>query len=106
MPDTAVVLTKVENSNPEIIKEYKLKQNYPNPFNPITKINYSLPQNGKIVLKVYNMLGQEVRTLVNEFKTAGNYEVDFNASSLSSGVYIYRIEASGFSKSMKMVLLK
>ncbi len=106
MPDTTGMLVKVALPVSVIVKEYELKQNYPNPFNPVTKIKYALPQSGKIILRVYNLLGQQIRTLVNEYKLAGNYEVDFNAAELSSGIYFYRIEADGYSKSMKMVLLK
>jgi hypothetical protein len=71
--------------------EYVLEQNYPNPFNPSTTIKFQLPQSGNVTLKIYDILGREVTTLVDEFKTEGRYEVNFNASSLASGVYIYRI---------------
>lgn len=86
--------------------EYTLNQNFPNPFNPTTKISYSIPQASLVVLKVYNLLGQEVATLVNEQKPAGNYEVKFDASSLASGVYVYRLNAGDFTASQKMLLLK
>ena len=93
----------------EIPAEYSLKQNYPNPFNPSTVINFSLPKSGNVKIKVYDMLGKEVATLINEFKTAGNYQVDFNEKdygALSSGIYYYRIESNEFTEIRKMMLLK
>lgn len=93
-----------QNQNLEI--EYSLRQNYPNPFNPITKINYSIKNAGLVQIKIYDILGSEVATLVNEEKVAGKYEVNFNASSLASGVYIYKIQAGSFINSKKMLLLK
>ncbi len=80
--------------------------NYPNPFNPTTTINYQLPENGFVTIKVYDLLGKEVATLVNENKSAGYYKVDFNASKLTSGVYIYTITANNFVQSKKMLLMK
>lgn len=88
------------------VKEFSLEQNYPNPFNPNTKIKYQLPKDGFVTLKVYDILGNEVATLVNEEKIAGKYEANFNASSLASGVYIYKIQAGDFVNSKKMILLK
>jgi len=85
---------------------YKLSQNYPNPFNPTTKINFSIPKDGKVVLKIYDVSGKEVYTLVNEFKQAGNYNAIFNGSNLSSGVYFYRLNAGDFVESRRMILLK
>jgi hypothetical protein len=87
-------------------KNYKLYQNYPNPFNPSTKISFSLPTDGNVVLKVYNILGKEVATLVNGFQKAGGKEVSFNASNLPSGMYIYTIKSGNFTSSKKMMLLK
>ncbi len=86
--------------------KFDLSQNYPNPFNPATKINFDLPKDSKLSLKLYDMLGREVSTLVNEFRTAGYYTVDFNASSLSSGIYFYRLLAGEFSSVKKMVVVK
>jgi photosystem II stability/assembly factor-like uncharacterized protein len=86
--------------------QYSLKQNYPNPFNPTTKIEYSIPETGNVTLKVYNAIGEEVTTLVDNFETAGAYSVNFNASSLASGIYFYRIESGGFTEVHKMILLK
>jgi hypothetical protein len=85
---------------------YSLEQNYPNPFNPITKINYTLQNAENVTLKVFNILGQEVANLVNEHQKAGQYQIDFNASRLASGVYVYRIYAGSFVSAKKMVLIK
>ncbi|MBK6914153.1 MAG: T9SS type A sorting domain-containing protein [Ignavibacteriales bacterium] len=87
-------------------KEFSLKQNYPNPFNPSTVISYSLPQKEFVTIKVIDILGREVATLVNEVKPAGKFEVEFDASSLASGVYVYRIKAGSFTTSKKMLLTK
>lgn len=94
--------------NDIIPNEYNLMQNYPNPFNPETVISYQLPVAGKVSLKVYDILGREVATLVDEFKQSGVYNSTFNTlhSSLTSGVYFYKIEAGGFFQVKKMVLLK
>ena len=86
--------------------KYELMQNFPNPFNPTTKISFSLPKQGLVSLKIYDMLGKEVAQLVNEVRTAGNYSVDFNAASLASGVYFYRIEAADFVDTKRMMLIK
>jgi len=85
---------------------YKVEQNYPNPFNPSTKISYSIPEAGNVELKIYNILGKEVATLVNESQSPGNYYVVFDASSLASGVYIYVLRSSNFVQTKKMMLLK
>jgi hypothetical protein len=95
------------NSETEIPNDYKLSQNYPNPFNPSTKIQYALPVSGTVTLKVYNILGQEVMTLINnQLQTIGLHEVTFNASSLPSGIYLYRLQAADFIDAKKMILLK
>ncbi|MGE5401795.1 MAG: T9SS type A sorting domain-containing protein [Ignavibacteriales bacterium] len=86
--------------------EYKLDQNYPNPFNPSTKIAYSIPQNSFVTLKVFDVLGKEVATLVNETKNAGNYEATFDASKLTSGMYIYELKTNNFVQNKKMMLVK
>lgn len=93
-------------SGNEILPEYSLSQNYPNPFNPVTKINYNIPKQGLVTLKIYNILGKEVKTLVNEVKSAGNYDVNFEGSEFSSGIYFYRLESNGFSNTKSMMLLK
>ena len=85
---------------------YNLSQNYPNPFNPSTVISYQLPVIGFVTLKVYDILGREVATLVNEEKPAGEYEVEFNGTNLPSGIYFYQIKAGNYSETKKMVLLK
>jgi Ni,Fe-hydrogenase III small subunit len=94
------------SSNNHVPGEYKLGQNYPNPFNPSTTISYSLPKAGDVKLVVFDMLGREVATLVNGFVDAGNHSVDFDASNLSSGVYMYKIQAGDFTDTKKMVLMK
>ncbi|MCJ7554712.1 MAG: T9SS type A sorting domain-containing protein, partial [Ignavibacteriaceae bacterium] len=85
---------------------FALGQNYPNPFNPSTTINFALPQTSNVVLKVYDVLGREVATLLNGEKAAGNYEVNFDASQFASGMYIYTLQAGNFSTSKKMMLMK
>ena len=91
-------------------KEYSLEQNYPNPFNPTTKIRYTIPSNVEtrhgVSLRIYDILGNEVATLVNEQKEQGYYEVEFNASNIASGVYIYRLVAGKFISIKKMMILK
>ena len=83
-----------------------MEQNYPNPFNPNTKIRFSIPQANRVTLKVYDMLGQEVATLVDNFKKAGTFEVDFDASNLPTGTYFYSISAGNFHSVQKMLLIK
>jgi len=103
---TAIVFpVSVENEG-EQPKEYFLAQNYPNPFNPSTKISYGIQEAGVVNLKVYNILGIEVATLVNEHKPAGNYEASFGKNELASGVYIYRLTANNFVQTRKMILEK
>jgi len=87
-------------------KKIILYQNYPNPFNPTTKINFAIPKSGFVTLKIYDILGREIKTLVNEIKQAGNYTIDFNASEFSSGVYFYRLESGMFREIKRMVLIK
>ena len=89
-----------------VVYDYSLSQNYPNPFNPSTKINYSIAAAGIVTIKIYNILGREISTLVNEEKTQGRYEVNFNASALASGVYFYQIKTGSFVSSKKMILIK
>ena len=90
----------------QIPKEFKLDQNYPNPFNPITRIDYSLPFDSKVSLQIFDVLGREVVTLVNENQRAGYYSIDFNASKLASGIYYYRMITGDFKAIKKMVLIK
>jgi len=96
----------ITNPTSEIPNSYSLSQNYPNPFNPTTKINFALPKQGLVTLKIYDVLGREVRTLVNEVKSAGQFSVDFNASEFSSGVYFYKLESGTFSDIKRMMLIK
>lgn len=86
--------------------EFTLDQNFPNPFNPNTLIKYSIPKSSQVSLKIFNTLGQEMETLVNEEKQVGTYEVNWNASNLQSGVYFYRLQAGDFIQTKKMILLK
>ncbi len=99
-------VTAVSSNGNYSLSSFKLSQNYPNPFNPSTIINYEIPTSSLVTLKVYDLLGREVTTLVNEIKPAGKYNITFDASKYSSGVYFYRIEAGEFSQIKKMVLLK
>ncbi len=95
------------NSGMQLPGEFQLTQNYPNPFNPSTKINYSLPVESNVTLKIYNILGQEVVSLIdNELISAGNHEVTFKANGLPTGIYIYSIRANDFVQTKKMLLLK
>jgi hypothetical protein len=99
-------LTGSEENQINIPDNYSLKQNYPNPFNPVTKINYDIPENTFVTLKIFDMLGREAAVLVKETKQAGSYTVEFSASGLTSGVYFYRLETAGYSDIKKMILLK
>jgi hypothetical protein len=99
-------LVSVEDGIANIPSEFILHQNYPNPFNPRTKISWQSPVSRHQTLKIYDVLGNEVANLVNEYKPAGRYEVDFNASSLSSGIYFYKLQAGSFIQTKKMILLK
>lgn len=85
---------------------FNLEQNYPNPFNPSTKIEYQLPKDGRVTIKVFNILGQEVKTILDETRVAGYYAEDFNAKGLPSGVYIYGIITGEYRSFKKMILLK
>ncbi len=86
--------------------EYFLYQNYPNPFNPHTTIKYSIKEGGTVQLKIYDILGKEIKTLINEIQNPGVYKIRFNADQLSSGIYFYRFSANSFSESKKMIILK
>ena len=92
--------------NSEVPSSYALGQNYPNPFNPTTNVKYSVPTASNVMLKVYNSMGQEVLTVVNEHHTAGHYEASVDLSSLSSGIYFYTILAGDFKETKKMMLVK
>lgn len=86
--------------------DYMLSQNFPNPFNPSTTIRYHLPEHLLVTIKIFNILGLEVVTLVNEEKPAGRYDVEFDASNLSSGIYFYRLQAGNFVVTKKMIFLR
>ncbi len=104
---TITPVTSVDDYfNSTIPKAYGLMQNFPNPFNPTTTIYYSIPKSGLVVLKVYNILGKEVATLVNRDQSAGNYSIQFDASKLESGIYFYRIQSGSFVAAKKLILMK
>jgi hypothetical protein len=86
--------------------DFKLYQNFPNPFNPSTKINYKLNANGFVSLVVYNLIGQEVKVLVNDFQEAGTYNVTFDGSELTTGIYIYKLQMNGYTSVRRMTLVK
>ncbi len=100
------IVTAIEKEEDNFPNEFSLNQNYPNPFNPATTISFSIPNEQLVSLKVFNSLGEEVANLVNENKPMGNYSVTFDASRLTSGVYLYKISAGNFVESKKMILLK
>ncbi|MCA1803330.1 MAG: T9SS type A sorting domain-containing protein [Rhodothermaceae bacterium] len=98
--------TSIVDSRSEIPAGYELGQNYPNPFNPTTKISFSIPESADVTLKVYDITGREIATLVNQSMSAGTHTAQFNAANVSSGMYIYRMEANGYTMSGKMMLVK
>lgn len=100
----ATVLSVDDNSDIPI--DYSLSQNFPNPFNPETSIRYSIPEQSHVTIKVFDILGREVTTLVDGEKNVGNYEVKFNSKKISSGIYFYRIQAGDFLSTKKMIVLK
>jgi hypothetical protein len=105
--DTAAIVTGInQKNNTNIPVAFGLSQNYPNPFNPATMINYSIPHNGNVSLKVYDILGKEITRLVSGIKSKGNYSVRFNGENLSSGIYFYRLEYEGKFITHKMILIK
>lgn len=81
-------------------------QNYPNPFNPSTVISFSVPYDSYVSIKIYNLLGEEINTLVNKVMNAGEYNISWNAGDISAGIYFYKFSAGGFSKTNKMILLR
>jgi hypothetical protein len=100
------LITGIINQNNNVPVDYALYQNYPNPFNPITIISYALPKASHVTIKVYDILGREVATLVNDEKNVGIYSVEFNASKLASGIYLYKIQAGNFTETKKLILMK
>jgi hypothetical protein len=103
---TSVIITGAEPISNEIPGEYSLSQNYPNPFNPTAVIKYTLPKQGLVKMAIYDILGKEVSSPVNEIKHAGTYEVVFDASGLTSGVYFYKLTAGDYLETKKMMLIK
>ncbi len=106
-------IVKVQKAQPRLLfnteiipNQVILSQNYPNPFNPTTLIKYQIPVESFTTLKVYDVLGNEVATLINEEKPAGNYEVEFNSAGFASGVYLYKLQAGEFIEMKKMIILK
>jgi len=104
--ETGGQITQIINNNKQITNGFELYQNYPNPFNPVTNIKYDLPKDVFVTIKIYDLLGREIKTLVNEFKSAGSHIVTFNGSELASGVYFYRLVTDRFTDTKKMVVLK
>jgi len=109
--DMGTVTVKIDEDNNGIPSTYSLNQNYPNPFNPTTNIQYGIAKEGLVTLTIYNIMGQEVKTLVNNHQNGGTYKVAWNGLDnhnrmVSNGVYIYRIISDNFVKSKKMVFLK
>ena len=100
------MITSVERLSTDVPTHFSLDQNYPNPFNPSTTIKYQIPRSGLVNLKVYDILGKEVSTFVNENKIRGLFEVNFDASKLANGIYIYQLKINDFVSSKKMLLLK
>nr|MCU0343906.1 T9SS type A sorting domain-containing protein [Ignavibacterium sp.] len=94
------------NETYEKIEQFELAQNFPNPFNPTTKISWQSPVSSWLTIKVFDVLGNEIATLVNEFSNAGRYEVEFKAEGLPSGLYFYKLQAGSFTQTRKMILLK
>ena len=100
------IITGVEDELNPLPTEFLLSQNYPNPFNSSSVLKYSIPKSSQVTLKIFNTLGEEIETLVNEEKPAGTYELTWNAANLPSGVYFYRLQAGDFVQIRKMILLK
>lgn len=100
------IITGIDKSKENMPAAFLLGQNYPNPFNPTTTINFSIPKNSYVFLKIFNDLGKEVRTLVNGVKPSGNYQIEFDASTLPSGVYYYRLQCGDFAETKKLILLR
>jgi Secretion system C-terminal sorting domain len=98
--------TAISTERNNLPRKFVLNQNYPNPFNPTTVISYQLPVSSYVTLKIFDAIGREIKTLVNKDEAAGNYNVNFNSSGLSSGIYFYRIQAGSFVQTRKLVVLK
>lgn len=102
----AIAVTGVGGETTDLLNTYKLYSNYPNPFNPSTKIKYLIAEKTFVSLKIYNIAGSEVASIVNREQSAGEYEVNFNAGNLTSGVYVYKLQAGNFVQTKKMILMK
>jgi len=102
----AQVTVSVDEEESGVPESYSLSQNFPNPFNPSTAIKFQVPANGLVSVKVYDVLGREVATLVNDELSPGSYSVEWNAVGFASGVYFYRLEAAGFVETKKLLLIK
>jgi photosystem II stability/assembly factor-like uncharacterized protein len=100
------IITSLDDENNFFSNSYQLSQNYPNPFNPFTKLKFSIPHSAVVQIIVYDVLGKEIKTLLNDYKRAGTYEIDFDATSLPSGVYFYRMISGSYSETKKMILLR
>ena len=100
------LVTDIKNDQPQIVNRFSLSQNYPNPFNPTTKISWQSPVGSHQILKVYDITGKDILTLVDEYKSAGKHEINFDATLLSSGVYLYKLITGNYSETKKMVVLK
>jgi hypothetical protein len=96
-------INRIGNEVPAL---YSLEQNYPNPFNPKTNIRYSIPENSFVTLKIFDLLGREIKTLVNQNQISGKYSITFDMSGYASGLYLYKIQAGNFSDTRKMILIK
>ena len=99
-------ITSVQTNKNDLPKSFSLEQNYPNPFNPSTTIEFSIPRQSFVTLKVYDLLGRDVTTLVNEELQVGSYKTQFNASKLASGVYLYRLNVNGITQTRKLTVMK
>jgi len=100
------VITGLNNNTGEIIGTFKLFDNYPNPFNSTTTIKYNIPQSGIVTLKIFDINGKLVKTLVNGYQQKGQYVINFNASELSSGIYFYQLSTNQFTQTKKMIYMK
>ena len=100
------MITAVKNQKNNLPTSFYLQQNYPNPFNPSTTISYSVPKSSLVTIKVYDILGREIKTIINEEKSTGNYSIQFNGNSLPSGIYFYRMQAGSFAETKKLILMK
>jgi hypothetical protein len=99
-------LTNVSSGSGNFVSSFSLQQNYPNPFNPSTTIKYSVKQNEFVTLDIFDVSGRIVSSLINDYRTAGEYNVNFNAANLPSGIYFYSLKAGEFSETKKMILIK